>query len=73
VVLIDCRAPSVRPVAVAALAEDLPPNVHVVLWGASAELQDRLNAMSPRCQTWISIAPDTDLDVVAGRCSMLAG
>lgn len=71
--LIDCDAPAVRPIAVAALADDLPASVQVVLWGATPALKASLIAVSPRCQTWIGIDVDSDVDDVAGRCAMLVG
>jgi len=71
VLLLDCRSPSVRPVSVAALAEELPPTLRVVLWGASPELRSRLLSVSPRCQSWIGIAQDTSLEDLAGRCAIL--
>jgi len=71
VLLLDCEAPSIRPIAVAALAEDLPSKVQVVLWGTSPEQRARLVSVSPRCQTWIGVDLDTDVDDIAGRCAML--
>jgi hypothetical protein len=71
VLLLDCRSPSVRPVSVAALAEELPPTLRVVLWGASPELRSRLLSVSPRCHSWIGIAQDTSLEDLAGRCAIL--
>lgn len=71
VLLLDCQAPSVRPQAIAALAEDLPSNVQVVLWGATPELRATLVAISPRCQTWIGIDLHTDVEDLAGRCAIL--
>jgi hypothetical protein len=71
VLLLDCRNPSVRPVSVAALAEELPATLRVVLWGASPELRSRLLSVSPRCQSWIGIAQDASLEDLAGRCAIL--
>jgi hypothetical protein len=34
VIVLDCKRASIRPVALAALTEELPTTVQVVLWGA---------------------------------------
>ena len=71
--LIDCDAPAVKPRAVAALADEFPASVQVVLWGATPALKASLISISPRCQTWIGIDLNSDVDDIAGRCAMLVG
>lgn len=71
VLLIDCQNPSLKPMSVAALADDLPDSLQVVLWGITPELRTRLAAISPRCRTWIGIDRETPVDELAGRCTVL--
>ncbi len=52
-VLIDCHRPAVRPVAVAALAEELPAATRVVLWGPSVDDEAAIAALSEATDRWI--------------------
>jgi hypothetical protein len=72
-VLIDCRKPSIRPTAVAALADDFPPNVTVVLWGASPEQERGVLAVSSAVNNWIVMHGDTRPKELAKRCADLVG
>ena len=73
VIVLDCKRPSVRPVALAALAEELPANVQVVLWGAGSALRYQLAHLSPSASTWLNCSEDDDLQAVALRCEALVG
>jgi hypothetical protein len=73
VIVLDCVQPSLRPVALAALAEDLPATTRIVLWGATTEIeaQVRALAMVPSVTRWI-VVPSTALPKeVAARCAEL--
>lgn len=72
-ILIDCRRPSLRPTAVAALADELPPNVRVVLWGASVEQERGVLAVSPNASRWIVLQADVRPKEIAKRCADLVG
>jgi hypothetical protein len=73
VVLVDCRRPSIRPTAVAALADELPPNVSVVLWGASPEQERGVLAVSSSVNRWIVLHGETRPKELAARCADLVG
>ena len=73
VIVLDCRRPSIRPMALAILADELPPNVQVMLWGAEAELRYQLEQLSPGVSRWLSCNQDDDLQAVARKCSAFVG
>lgn len=52
-VVLDCHRPAVRPVAAAALAEELPEATRVVLWGPSLDDELAVQAISPATTRWI--------------------
>jgi hypothetical protein len=73
VVVLDCRAPLIRPQSLAGLCEELPESVRIVLWGASAELVRVLHQISPSTSRWLACSPEmTDTDV-AERCVEMVG
>jgi hypothetical protein len=71
--VVDCRRPSVRPIAVAALADDLPKNVHVVLWAPTSEQERSLHAVSPAVSSWTVMRGDVRTNELAERCATLVG
>lgn len=73
VIVLDCRRPSIRPMALAVLADELPASVQVMLWGADAELRYQLEQLSPGVARWLSCGQDDNLQTVAQKCSALVG
>jgi hypothetical protein len=73
VIVLDCRKPSIRPIALAALADELPANIQVVLWGAGPALRFQLARLSPTASAWLNCSQDDDLQSVALRCEALVG
>ena len=73
VIVLDCRRPSIRPMALAVLADELPASVQVMLWGAEAELRDQLEQLSPGVARWLSCGQDDNLQTVAQKCSAFVG
>lgn len=72
-VIVDCRRPSIRPTAVAALADELPANVSVVLWAASPEQERGVLAVSPLVSRWVVLGAETRPKELARRCADLVG
>lgn len=62
VLVLDCLAPSVNPISVATLIPDLPQGSSVVLWGATAALENEVVALGQgqgrfiRCEGSVSPA-----------------
>ena len=71
VIVLDCRRPSIRPMALAILADELPVTVQVMLWGADSTLRSQLEQLSPGVTRWLSCDQDDDLQAIADKCSAL--
>lgn len=71
VIVLDCAQPSIRPVALAALADDLPATTKVVLWGATTEIEEHVRRVLPAASRWISVSGAALAKDVAARCAEL--
>jgi hypothetical protein len=71
VIVLDCSQPSIRPVALAALADDLPASTQVVLWGATSEIEEHVRKVLPAASRWISVSGAALAKDVAARCAEL--
>lgn len=68
VIVLDCRQPSLRPAALAALADELPVSTKVVLVAATPELRRELSAISPVAGTWLMLSASARPKEIAARC-----
>jgi hypothetical protein len=66
-VLLDGQSPGVRPLALAALADDLI-GVTVVLCRTSTELEHDLSRISPATRTWVRLRPGDSARELALGC-----
>jgi hypothetical protein len=73
VVVLDGHAAPIRAEALAAISDELPENVRIVLWGGSADYAARLSEMFPRVAEWLVCADDSSLADVAERCAEIVG
>jgi hypothetical protein len=73
VIVVDCASPSVRPKSLAAVVEELPPWVQVVLWGASVEVEREIAVVSPLTGDWLIVSANTSAKDLALRCTALVG
>ena len=73
VVLYDARSPSIRPVALAALAEDLPDSARVVLWGVSSETYNQMLGVSSGVAKWLVCGKDFTTHDVVAQCARIVG
>lgn len=73
VVVFDLRKPPFRPEALAAVAEELPTESRVLLWGGTRESQFELTSISPRVTRWIACPESMPFTDVIDRCSKLVG
>lgn len=69
VIVLDCKRPSIRPMALAILADELPRNVLVMLWGADRAMRLQLEQLSSGVARWHSCNESDDLQAVARHCS----
>jgi hypothetical protein len=73
VVLYDARSPSIRAIALAALAEDLPDSARVVLWGVSSETYSQMLGVSANVAKWLSCGTDFTTHDVVAQCARMVG
>jgi hypothetical protein len=73
VIVVDGHLPPIRPEALAALSEELPENVRVVLWGGAAEVPTQLSELFPRVAEWLVCESETPLSDVVDRCAEIVG
>jgi len=73
VLVIDARSPSVKPLAMAALADDLPDTTRVVLWGMSGENYAKMMRLSPAVSHWLLCGVDCPTSEVVAQCVRLVG
>ncbi|MCA9598974.1 MAG: hypothetical protein KC776_36945 [Myxococcales bacterium] len=71
--LLDCRLPSVRPSALAALADELPEHASVVLWNPTQAQLDKLVEINPAASKFVVCGPGVGSEDVASRCMDLVG
>jgi hypothetical protein len=72
VLIVDCKHSSLRPIALAALADDLPHQVRVILWGASTSLRTQIAQLAPEAESWLIVdGEDSDLQTLARRCEQV--
>lgn len=73
VIVFDLRQPPFRPEALAAIAEELPTESRVLLWGGSRQNQFDLTVISPRVTRWIACPEGMPFSTAMDRCSQLVG
>ncbi|MDX2050824.1 MAG: hypothetical protein SFV15_00440 [Polyangiaceae bacterium] len=73
VVFVDCRQPTLRPMSLAALSDDLPSRVDVVLWGATPALVNDLTQLFASTRQWMVCAPTLAVEAAIERCVQLMG
>jgi len=73
VVFVDCRRPTVRPMSLAALSEELPPEVEVVLWGATPALVNEVTQLFAATRQWMVCSPTLGVKEAIDRCVQLMG
>jgi hypothetical protein len=71
VIIVDCRQPAIRPVALAALADELPPGVQVVMWGAPPEVERQVVFVAEAARNWFVCSAHAEAKDVAERCAEL--
>ncbi len=73
VVIVDGKGSPIRLEALAAVSDELPESVSVILWGGTPELTARLSDIFPRVAEWLVCTDQTPLADVADRCSKIVG
>jgi hypothetical protein len=73
VVVIDARSPSVKPLSLAAIADDVPASARVVLWGMNQEGYARMLRMSGAVSNWLLCDSACPTSEVVAQCVRLVG
>jgi hypothetical protein len=69
VVVLDGKNPSIRPLTLAALAEELPLKTTVLLWGVPSHVHARMCAVAAAAEKWLVAAGDTTSEEIVARCA----
>jgi hypothetical protein len=73
VVVLDGRNPSIRPLSLAALGEELPPETKVVLWGVPTHVHAKMCSVSVLAERWLVYAGQTTPDELVAECARILG
>ena len=71
VVVLDGKHPAIRPLTLAALAEELPPKTTVLLWGVPPHVHARMCTVASAAEKWLVAAGDTTSEEIVARCANL--
>jgi hypothetical protein len=73
VIVIDAHMPPIRPESLAALSEELPENVRIMLWGGSPLVATQLSELFPRVAEWLVCSDEMPLADLVDRCAEIVG
>jgi hypothetical protein len=73
VVVLDGKNPSVRPLALAALAEEMNERTQVLLWGVAQHVQVKMRNVSAVTEKWLVYGADSNASDLVARCAKIVG
>jgi hypothetical protein len=73
VVLLDGKNPGIRPLTLAALAEEFPKGVDVVLWGVPTHVHARMCGISAATERWLVCGGSSTPNEVVAECARILG
>jgi hypothetical protein len=73
VVVLDGKNPSIRPLTLAALAEELPAQTSVLLWGVPSHVHARMCAVASLAEKWLVASGDATSHEIVARCAKIVG
>jgi len=73
VIVLDGKNPSIRPLTLAALADELPAGTTVILWGVQTHLHARMCTISAAAEKWSVYAGDTTSNEIVAECAKIVG
>jgi hypothetical protein len=73
VVVLDGKHPSIRPLTLAALADEFPRGVDVVLWGVQMHVHARMCGISAMTERWLVCGLSSTADEVVAECAKILG
>jgi hypothetical protein len=73
VIVLDGKNPSIRPLTLAALADELPAGTTVILWGVQTHLHARMCTITAAAEKWPVYAGDTTTNEIVAECAKIVG
>ena len=73
VVVLDGKNPAIRPLALAALAEEMNPSTQVLLWGVAPHLHAKMRNVSVATEKWLVYGADATTNELVARCAKIVG
>jgi hypothetical protein len=73
VIVLDGKHPGVRPLTLAALADELPAGTNVILWGVQPHLHARMCTISALAEKWSVYGGDATSNEVVAECAKIVG
>jgi hypothetical protein len=73
VIVLDGKHPGVRPLTLAALADELPAGATVILWGVQPHLHARMCSISALAEKWTVYSGDATSSEVVSECAKIFG
>lgn len=73
VIVLDGKNPAIRPLTLAALADELPSGTTVLLWGVQAHLHARMCTISAAAEKWKVYAGDATTNEIVAQCAKIVG
>jgi len=73
VIVLDGKNPSIRPLSLAALADELPAGTTVILWGVQAHVHARMCTITAAAEKWPVYAGNTTTNEIVAQCAKIVG
>jgi hypothetical protein len=73
VIVLDGKHPGIRPLTLAALADELPAGTMVILWGVQPHLHARMCTISALAEKWTVYGGDATSNEVVAECAKIVG
>ncbi len=73
VVVLDGKNPAIRPLALAALAEEMNASTQVLLWGVPPHLHAKMRNVSVATEKWLVYGAEASTNELVARCAKIVG
>jgi hypothetical protein len=73
VIVLDGKNPSIRPLALAALAEELGDDFQVLLWGVAQHVHAKMRNISAATEKWLVYGTEATPNELVDRCVKIVG
>ena len=73
VIVLDGKQPAIRPLALAAFAEEMSATTQVLLWGVPPHLHAKMRNVSVATEKWLVYGSDATTNELVARCAKIVG